>query len=121
MNEFLAGIVKHMKRDATMDYLSLIPIPSEHTFTKRFLNIPHTMGLEEIVGLLELIMRTNRIHYPWRDRGTVFRELYIIKPLEKLAKPRDNRGELVGQSCSKGLAKCSEHKYLINYRPAQIL
>jgi len=126
MNEFLAGIVKHMKRDATMDYLLLTPIPSEHNFTKRSRGVPKyttyngTCGNSRASGT-QLIKRTNRIPFPRRDRGTVIREFCIIKPLEKLAKLGDNRSELVGRSCIEELVKYSKHKYLTNYRPAQIL
>ena len=56
----------------------------------------------------------------WRsiDHLTVFRELTIIKALYKLTKHRDN-WKLVGRSCIEELAKCSEHKFLINSRPIQ--
>ena len=75
------------------------------------------MELVEIAGLLELIKHTNRIHYPWRDRGTVFRELYIIKPLEKLVKLGDNRSELVGRSCIEGLQSARSTNSLLNAGP----
>jgi hypothetical protein len=52
--------------------------------------IPHTMELVETVKLLELLMGTNRFLYPCGDYSTVFKMLSIIKPLDKLAKLRDN-------------------------------
>jgi hypothetical protein len=79
------------------------------------------MELVETVELLELLMHTNRFLYPCGDHTTVFRELSIIKPLEELAKFRDNWGELVGRSCIEELAKCSKHKFLINSWSTQIL
>jgi len=78
------------------------------------------MELVETVELLQLLMHTNRIPDPFGDRAMVFGELCIIKPLEKLAKLRGDRNELVGRSCIEKLAKCSEHKFLINHKSAQI-
>ena len=78
------------------------------------------MEFVETVELLKLLMPTNRIPYPCGDHATVFRELCIIKPLKKLAELGDNWSELVGWSCIEELAKCSEHKFLINHRSAQI-
>ena len=78
------------------------------------------MELVETVELLQLLMHTNRIPYPFGDRATVFRELRIIKPLEKLAEFRDDWSDLVGRSCIEKLAKCSEHKFLINHKSVQI-
>ena len=46
------------------------------------------MELVETVEVLELLMHTNRFPYLCRDSATVFRELDIIKPLEKLANLR---------------------------------
>ena len=74
------------------------------------------MELVETMDLLELLMYTNRFPYPCGDNATVFRELNIIKPPNKLAKLRDNWNELVGRSCIEELAKCPEHKFLINCR-----
>jgi hypothetical protein len=59
------------------------------------LNIPHTLELVETVEPLELIMYPNRFPYLCGDHMTVFREISIIKPLDKLAKLRDNWGELI--------------------------
>ena len=85
------------------------------------LDIPHTMELLEAVEPLELLMHANCFPHPCGDHTTVFKELRIIKPLAKLAKPRDNWNDLVLRDCIEELAKCSEHKFLINCRTAQIL
>jgi hypothetical protein len=78
------------------------------------------MELVETVELLELLMHTDRFLYPRGDHTTVFRELSVIKPLEKLAKLRNNWSELVGRSCIEEPAKCSKHKFLINSWSTQI-
>jgi len=54
------------------------------------------MELVEAMDLLELLMHTDRFPYSRGDHTTVFREIRIIKPLNKLAKLRDNGNELVG-------------------------
>jgi len=95
----------------------------EPKFTKRSeecLDIPHIMELMETMDLLELLMHTGRFPYPRGDHTTVFREIGIIKPLNKLAKLRDNWNELVGRDCIKELAKYPEHKFHINCRSTQI-
>ena len=79
------------------------------------------MELVETVELLEFLMHMDRFPYPCRNHATVLRELSTIKPLEKLAKLRDDRNELIGRSSIEELAKCSEHKFLINRRSAKIL
>ena len=79
------------------------------------------MEFVETMKLLELLMHMNRFPHPCGDHATVFRELRIIKPLGKFVKLRDNWNELVGRSCVKELAKCSEHKFFFNCRPTQIL
>ena len=78
------------------------------------------MKLVEAVEILEFLVHMDRFPYPCRNHPTVFREFSTIKPLEKLAKFRDDRSELVGRSSIDKLAKCSEHKFLINCRSAQI-
>ena len=47
---------------------------------------------------VELVL-TNRFPYLCRDHATVFSELSIIKPLDKLANLRDDWNKLVGWSC----------------------
>ena len=66
-------------------------------------------------------MHTNRFPRPCGDHATVFEDLRIIKPLVKLAKLRDNWNDLVGRDCIKELAKCPEHKFLIDCRSTQTL
>ena len=78
------------------------------------------MELVETVEVLELLVRMNCFPYPCRDRATVLREPGIIKPLGKLANFGDEWNELVGWNCIEKLAKCSEHKLLINPRSTQI-
>jgi hypothetical protein len=51
------------------------------------------MELVETVKLLEHIMCMNRFPYLCRDYLMVFKMLSIIKPLDKLAKLRDNWNE----------------------------
>ena len=74
------------------------------------------MELMETVELLKLLS----IPYPFGDRATVFKELCTIKPLKKLVKLRGDWSELVGRRRFEKLAKCSEHKFLINHKSAQI-
>ena len=78
------------------------------------------MELVETVEVLKLLMQMNCFPHPCRDRATVLRELGIIKPLGKLANIGDERNELVGRNCIEKLAKCSEHKFLINGGSTQI-
>ena len=78
------------------------------------------MELVETVEIVQLLMHTNCPPYPRRDHATVLRELAIIEPLGKLANLRDDWDELVRRNCIDKLAKCSEHKFLINGRSTQI-
>ena len=72
------------------------------------------MELVETVEILEFLMHMDRFPYPCRNQATVLRELSTIKPLEKFAKFRDDRSELVEWSSIEKLAKCPEHEFLIN-------
>ena len=74
------------------------------------------MELVETVAVLEFLMHTNGFHQPCRDRATVLRELGIIKPLGKFANPGDDWNELDGRNYVEKLAKCSEHKFLVDCR-----
>ena len=78
------------------------------------------MKLVETMEILEFLMHMGRLPHPGRNHATVLSELSIIKPLEKLAKLRDDRSELIEWSSIDKLAKCSEHKLLINCGSAQI-
>ena len=78
------------------------------------------MKLVETVEILEFLMHMYCFPYSCRNHAAVLRELSTIKPLEKLAKLRDDWNELIERSSIEELAKCSEHKFLINYRSAQI-
>ena len=79
------------------------------------------MKLVETVEVLELLVHSNRFSHPCRDCAMVFREFGIIKPLGKLADLRDDWSELVGWNCIEELAKCSEHKFLIDLGSTQML
>ena len=78
------------------------------------------MELVETV-VLEFLMHMNSFTYPCRDRATVLGELGIIKPLGKFADLGDDWNELEGQNGIEELAKCSEHKFLINCRSTQLM
>ena len=74
------------------------------------------MELVETVAVLGFLMHTNSFPYPCRDCPTALRELGIIKPLGELANLRDDWNESEGRNCVEELAKCSEHKFLIDCR-----
>ena len=79
------------------------------------------MELVETVEVLELLMHASRFPYSCRDRATVLREFGTLKPLDKLAKLRDDWNELEGRSRIDKLAECFDHKFLINPGSTQML
>ena len=77
--------------------------------------------LAEPVAYLELLVSTNCFAYPRGDHTMVFRELRLAKQLDELAKLGDDWNYSAVWSCTKELAKCSEHEFLINFQSDRIL
>jgi hypothetical protein len=67
------------------------------------------------MGHAELLLPTNRFLDMCRNPGTVFGEISIVKPLDKFSKIRHYWKDFVVRSGMEGVAKYSEHEFLVYF------
>ena len=66
----------------------------------------------EPVVYMKILVPMHCFLYPCRDPGTVFREINIIEPLDKLRKLVDDWNDLVVWSGIEKVAECLQDEFL---------